>query len=86
MITKAYKALDDETIRQKALDVVEEAQHKVKQALDEKRKKLRKEGRKDATIEEDSDPEKYKQVVKVMTMKVREMQSNEYLMLMSAIC
>lgn len=71
VITKAYKALDDEVPRQKALDVVEEAQHKVKQTLDEKRKKLRKEGRKDAMIEEDLDPEKYKQAVKVMTMKVR---------------
>jgi DnaJ family protein C protein 8 len=70
VITKAYKALDDEGCRQKALDVVEEARHKVKQTLDEKRKKLRKEGRKDAQIEEDIDPEKYKQAVKVMTMKV----------------
>ena len=70
VVTKAYKALEDEAMRQKALDVVEEARYKVNQNLDEKRRKLRKEGRKDAKIEEDSDPEKYKQAVKVMTMKV----------------
>lgn len=71
VITKAYKALDDEAVRQKALDVVEEARFKVKQNMDEKRKKLRKEGKKDAVIEEDLEPEKYKQAIKVMTMKVR---------------
>lgn len=71
VITKAYKALEDEAVRQKAMDVVEEARFKVKQNIDEKRKKLRKEGRKDAMTDEDLDPEKYKQAVKVMTMKVR---------------
>lgn len=78
VITKAYKALDDEAARQKALDVVEEARHKVKQTLDEKRKKLRKEGRKDVRIEEDLDPEKYKQAVKVMTMKVSAIHVTNY--------
>lgn len=81
VITKAYKGLEDETTRTRALEVVEEANFKVKQTMDEKRKKLRKEGKKDARIEED-DPERQKQAVKVMTMKLfadyeRKRRSNE---------
>lgn len=56
-------------MRNKAMDVVEEAKFKVKEMMDEKRKKLKRDGRKDPRIEED-DPEKYKQTVKVMTMKL----------------
>ena len=70
IITKAYKALEDEGMRKRALEVVEEARFKVDQNLEEKRKKLRKEGRKDEKIEEDIFPEKHKEAVRVMTMKL----------------
>lgn len=41
----------------------------VKKNMDEKRKKLKREGRSSRTIEED-DPIKYKNSLKVMTMKL----------------
>jgi DnaJ family protein C protein 8 len=70
IITKAYKALEDEGMRKRALEVVEEAQYKVDQNLEEKRKKLKKDGLKDVKIEEDLFPEKKKEAVRVMTMKL----------------
>jgi len=71
IVTKAYKALGDEAMRSKALEVVEEAVFKVKQSLEDKRRKLRKEqGKKDAMIEEDVCPEKMKEAIRVMTMKL----------------
>jgi len=68
VVSKAYKVLEDETSRQKALDVYEEAKFKVRQTMEEKRKKLKKEG-KSSRIEED-DFDKYKHAIKVMTMKL----------------
>ncbi|KAI2798911.1 hypothetical protein RDWZM_006914 [Blomia tropicalis] len=68
-LNKAYKILEDEKSREKALEVVEEAKFKVKQTMDEKRRKLRLENRKDPKIDED-DPEKYKQSLRTMTMKL----------------
>lgn len=81
IINKAYKGLEDESTRNRALDVVEEARFKVNQTCDEKRKKLRKEGRKDGRIDED-DPDRLKHAIKVMTMKLfadyeRKRRSNE---------
>lgn len=68
VVNKAYRILDNELSRNRALEVVEEAKFKVNQICDEKRKKLKKEG-KSEKIEED-DPEKYNQAIKVMTMKL----------------
>lgn len=68
VLNKAYKCLESEQTRAKALEVVEEAKHRVQQMIDEKRKKLKKE-KKHASVEED-DPVKYKQAIKVMTMKL----------------
>ena len=68
-LSKAYKLLEDEKSRGKALEVVEEAKFKVKQTIDEKRKKLRADYRKDTRVEED-DPGKYKEAIRVMTMKL----------------
>ena len=68
VLNKAYKCLESEQTRAKALEVVEEAKHRVQQMVDEKKKKLRKD-KKDATVEED-DPVKRKQAIKVMTMKL----------------
>jgi len=70
IVTKAYKSLDDEGMKARALEIVEEAKFKVNQSLDEKRKKLRKERGRDAKIEEDLLPDKYKEVVRVMTLKL----------------
>ncbi|XP_037083374.1 dnaJ homolog subfamily C member 8-like [Pollicipes pollicipes] len=69
IINKAYKALEDETTRQKCMDVVEEAKFKVDSAIQEKRKKLKKDGKKDVSVDED-DPEKYKRAIQVQTMKL----------------
>lgn len=76
-LTKAYKLLEDEKSREKALEVVEEARHKVRQSIEEKRRKLRAERSSSSSsissshvrVEED-DPEKYRQAIRVMTMKL----------------
>jgi DnaJ homolog subfamily C member 8 len=68
VINKAYKCLESEQSRAKALEVVEEAKFRVSRMIDEKRKKLKREKR-DEAVEED-DPIKYKHSVKVMTMKL----------------
>lgn len=67
-LNKAYKLLEDEKSREKALEVVEEAKFKVKQGIEEKRKKLRAENKRDRVDEDD--PVKYKQSIRVMTMKL----------------
>lgn len=67
-VNKAYKLLEDEASRTRALEVVEEARHKVRQSIDDKKRKLRLEKR-DTRVEED-DPERYKQAVRTMTMKL----------------
>lgn len=69
VINRAYKTLQDEKTRADALEVVEEARHRTRQAVEEKRKRLRREGRRDVTLEED-DPAKFQQAVKVLTMKL----------------
>ncbi|KAI1301389.1 DnaJ -like protein subfamily C member 8 [Halotydeus destructor] len=68
IVTKAYKGLEDDAVRVRALEVVEEARFKVNQDISEKRKRQKKEG-KSGKIDED-DPERFKQAVKVMTMKL----------------
>lgn len=69
IINKAYKALEDEKTRQRCMDVVEEAKFKVDSAITDKRKKLKKEGKKGAVIDED-DPDIYKRALQVQTMKL----------------
>jgi len=68
-VNKAYKTLDDEGTRKKCMDVVEEAKFKVDTSIAEKRKKLKKEGRRGAVLDED-DPEIYKRALSVQTMKL----------------
>lgn len=67
-LTKAFKTLEDEKCREKVLEVVEEAKYKVNKNIEEKKKKLRVEKR-DTRVEED-DPVKYRQAIRVMTMKL----------------
>ncbi|XP_054160503.1 dnaJ homolog subfamily C member 8-like [Oppia nitens] len=73
VLNKAYKCLEAEQTRARALEVVEEAKFKVNQMIDEKRKKLKKERGltrdRDAVVDED-DPLKFKQAVKVQTIKL----------------
>lgn len=68
MVNRAYKILEEEQSRNDALEIVEEAKFMVRKNMDEKRKKLKREGR-SRYIEED-DPEVYKRSLKVMTMKL----------------
>jgi hypothetical protein len=60
--------LEDENTRKKCLEVVEEARGRTMQTMEEKRKHLRRQG-KDFRIDED-DPKKFKQAVKILTMKL----------------
>lgn len=68
IINKAYKCLEDDAQRAKALEIVEEAKGRTDQMIEEKRKKLKKAG-KGSRVEED-DPVKYKHAVYVLTMKL----------------
>ncbi len=45
-VKKAYELLDDESTRKKCLEIVEEAQGRTKQNMEEKRERLRKEAAK----------------------------------------
>jgi len=67
-VNRAYKILEEEQSRNDALEIVEEAKFLVRKNMDEKRKKLKREGR-SRYIDED-DPIKYRQALKVMTMKL----------------
>ncbi|ODM94290.1 DnaJ subfamily C member 8 [Orchesella cincta] len=67
-VSKAWKTLENDDTRAKCLDVVEEAKAKIDANIVEKKKKLKKDGKKNK-IEED-DPEKYKHALYVMTMKL----------------
>lgn len=44
VLNKAYKSLEDDKTRARAMEVVEEAKFKVNQTMEEKRKKLKREG------------------------------------------
>lgn len=68
IVNKAYKTLNEETTRQLCMDVVEEAQHVVNTKIQEKRKKLKKEG--NATEVEEDDPAVFKRAIQVQTMKL----------------
>lgn len=68
VINKAYKILENELTRKRCLEVYEEAKDRTDMMINEKRKKLRKEGKSDAIPEDDS--AKYKHAVYVMVMKL----------------
>ncbi|KAH7937997.1 hypothetical protein HPB49_019100 [Dermacentor silvarum] len=67
VINKAYKSLEDEQQRQRALEVIEEAKGRTDMMVEEKRKKLRKAGKGDK-VEED-DPEKESRENRVSSWK-----------------
>lgn len=68
IINKAYKSLEDDAQRAKALEIVEEAKGRTDQMIEEKRKKQKKAG-KGTKVDED-DPLKYKHAIYVLTMKL----------------
>lgn len=68
IVNKAYKILEDDAQRAKALEIVEEAKGRTDQMIEEKRKKLKKAG-KGSKVDED-DPAKYKHAIYVLTMKL----------------
>ncbi|KAG8185871.1 hypothetical protein JTE90_004413 [Oedothorax gibbosus] len=68
IVNKAYKCLEDDTQRAKAMEIVEEAKGRTDMMIEEKRKKQKKAG-KGSKVEED-DPDKYKHAIYVLTMKL----------------
>ncbi|GFR06840.1 dnaJ homolog subfamily C member 8 [Trichonephila clavata] len=68
IVNKAYKCLEDDTQRAKALEIVEEAKGRTDMMIEEKRKKQKKAG-KGTKVDED-DPVKYKHAIYVLTMKL----------------
>lgn len=68
IVNKAYKCLEDDAQRAKALEIVEEAKGRTDMMIEEKRKKQKKAG-KGSKVEED-DPLKYKHAIYVLTMKL----------------
>jgi len=68
IVNKAYKTLENDDLRQKCLDVIEEAKARTEMMIQEKKKKLKKDG-KDPKVDED-DPDKMKHAIYVMTMKL----------------
>lgn len=68
IINKAWKTLENEETRNKCMDVIEEARARTDHMINEKRKKLKRDG-KEQRVDED-DPGNYKHAVYVMTMKL----------------
>ncbi|GAB6025073.1 hypothetical protein CHUAL_010508 [Chamberlinius hualienensis] len=68
ILNRSYKTLENPITKQKCVDVIEEAKARTEQNIQEKKKKLKKEG-KDPTVDED-DPMKLKHAIYVMTMKL----------------
>jgi len=67
-VNKAWKTLENEETRTKCMEVIEEAKARTEINVQEKKKKLRKEG-KPSRVDED-DPVKFKHAVYVLTMKL----------------
>ena len=65
---QAYSMLEDETIRKKCLEVVEEAKGRTVQDMEERRKALKRQG-KSYRLEED-DPAKFHESVRALTTKL----------------
>ena len=65
---QAYSMLEDETIRKKCLEVVDEAKGRTVQDMEERRKALKRQG-KSYRVEED-DPAKFHESVRALTTKL----------------
>jgi len=67
-VKRAWSVLEDKATRDRCMELVDEAKGRTRLNMEDKRKKLRKEG-KPTTIDED-DPVKFKLAVHVLTMKL----------------
>eukprot|EP00088_Acartia_fossae_P013069 TRINITY_DN16775_c0_g1_i1.p1 TRINITY_DN16775_c0_g1~~TRINITY_DN16775_c0_g1_i1.p1 ORF type:complete len:270 (-),score=71.16 TRINITY_DN16775_c0_g1_i1:410-1186(-) len=67
-IKRAWSTLEDKETRKAAMEVVEEARGRTKMNMEEKRRRLKKEG-KSYALDED-DPVKFKIAVNILTMKL----------------
>jgi len=67
-VKRAWNSLEDQGTRNAAMEIVEEARGRTKMNMEEKRRRLKKEGR-PLYIEED-DPVKFKLAVSILTMKL----------------
>lgn len=67
-VKKAYSMLEDEAIRKKCLEVVEEAKGRTVMDMEERRKSLKRQG-KSYRLEED-DPAKFHETVRALTTKL----------------
>jgi len=79
-VKRAWNVLENKATRLACMEVVDEAKGRTKMNMEEKKKKLRREG-KSTTIEED-DPVHFKKAVNILTMKLfadleRKRQANE---------
>ncbi|XP_066982887.1 dnaJ homolog subfamily C member 8 [Macrobrachium rosenbergii] len=67
-VTKAWKCLENDSTRQKCLEIVEEAEAIVLKRIEDRKKQLKREG-KDPRVDED-DPVQMKRAIYVQTMKL----------------
>jgi len=79
-VKRAWNVLENKATRNACMEVVDEAKGRTKMNMEEKKKKLRREG-KSSVIEED-DPAHFKKAVNILTMKLfadleRKRQANE---------
>ncbi|XP_071955872.1 dnaJ homolog subfamily C member 8-like [Antedon mediterranea] len=68
IINKAMKHIEDETQRKRVLNTIQEAKEKTEFDLEEKRKKLKKEGK--STVIEEDNPERHKAALYKTTVKL----------------
>jgi len=79
-VKRAWTVLETKETRKACMEVVEEAKGRTKMNMEEKKKKLRREGK--STVIEEDDPIHFKKAVNILTMKLfadleRKRQANE---------
>jgi len=79
-VKRAWNVLENKATRTACMEVVDEAKGRTKMNMEEKKKKLRKEGK--STVIEEDDPVHFKKAVNILTMKLfadleRKRQANE---------
>jgi len=67
-VKRAWNSLEDQGTRNAAMEIVEEARGRTKMNMEEKRRRLKKEGR--PLLLEEDDPIKFKLAVNILTMKL----------------
>merc|ERR1712096_467558 len=67
-VKRAWTVLETKETRKACMEVVEEAKGRTKMNMEEKKKKLRREGK--STLIEEDDPVHFKKAVNILTMKL----------------